>query len=358
MVPAMYHLTLKIDTSGLAYTLPRPSPLPLTRAPLILAISPKVSIILIGYKMSKQLHNTLLTLSPNYQQGVDADDYEVIVIENSSDDNLTAEAVKRLPKNFRYLLRNETAVSPVFAVNEGFDMCRASFICLMIDGARMVSPGIVRTALQAYAVNPNAVVAVPGYHLGQDEQHLVAGKQDQLAYETGLLTSVDWQADGYELFSISTFSGANRQGFLNPIMECNCLFASKANYEAIGYANTDFQLPGGGSINLHMYRSLGMLPGSEFFVLPGEGSFHQYHGGVTTSSYEEREAEIEKHRVQLHSFWPGGFHSLRREATLLGKVAPQSKLFLIKSLQHYEKRSKRLKNSKKDLWPDDTALNG
>ena len=133
---------------------------------------------------------------------------------------------------------------------------------------------------------------------------------------------MDWRGDGYELFGISTFSGANRRGYLQPIMECNCLFASAENFAAIGHANTEFTLPGGGSINLHMYRSLGMLPGTQLFVTPGEGSFHQFHGGVTTSSYAQREAEIEKHRVQLHSYWPGGFHSLRREPKLLGRFAP------------------------------------
>lgn len=318
--------------------------------------NPKVSVIVIAYRMAVQLENTLLTLAPEYQQGVGADDYEVIVLENDSGENLPAEKVAKLPGNFRYVLRQESAVSPVFAVNEGFDLARAPLVCLMIDGARMVSPGIISTALKAYAISSKAVVAVPGYHIGQEEQHLVAGTQDQLAYEQGLLHSVDWRANGYELFGISTFSGANRQGFLNPIMECNCIFASAASYEAIGRANTDFQLPGGGSINLHMYRSLGMLPGSEFFVLPGEGSFHQYHGGVTTSSYEEREAEIEKHRVQLHSYWPGGFHSLRREATLLGKVPHQARSFLQFSLQRNDKRQQRLETKGVDVWPDDTAV--
>ena len=151
-------------------------------------------------------------------------------------------------------------------------------------------------------------------------------------------------------------SGANRRGYLHPIMECNCIFASRESYAAIGSADPQFTLHGGGSVNLHMYRSLGMLPGSEFFVLPGEGSFHQYHGGVTTSSYEEREAEIEKHRVQLHSYWPGGFHSLRREATLLGKVPPQARSFLQFSLQRNEKRQQRLESKGVDVWPDDTAV--
>lgn len=317
--------------------------------------TPKVSVIVVAYRMSRQLQNTLYTLSAAYQEGVAAEDYEVIVMENSSSDNLDPAAIAGLPDNFRYVLRKETAATPVYAVNEAFALCRSPFICLMIDGARMVSPAILSTALKAYSATQNAIVAVPGYHLGQDEQHLVAGVRDLAAEEAELLSSVDWRSNGYELFRVATFSGANRNGYLQPIMECNCLFASAENYASIGYANTDFTLPGGGSINLHMYRSLGMLADTELFVLPGEGSFHQYHGGVTTSSYAEREAEIEKHRVQLHSYWPGGFHSLRRQPTLLGRVGPQAQPFLVRSLQRSQRRIERLRAQGKPCWPDDPA---
>ncbi len=314
---------------------------------------PAVSVILVGFRMPRQLENTLQTLLPAYQRGVTAEDYEVIVIENSSDANLPQEVVASLPPNFRYLLRQEPAVTPVFAVNEAFALARAPLVCLMIDGARMVSPGILATALMAYRGDRGALVAVPGYHLGRDEQHLVESGEDPYAREAELLASVDWRRDGYELFRVATFSGANRRGYLQPIMECNCLFASADNFAAIGHANTDFQLPGGGSINLHMYRSLGMLPDTRLFVLPGEGSFHQYHGGVTTSSYADREAEIERHRVQLHSYWPGGFHSLRREPILLGRVPPQAQPFLAASLERAEIRSRRLQHQGLPLWPDD-----
>ncbi|MEP5567772.1 MAG: glycosyltransferase [Halioglobus sp.] len=318
-----------------------------------LASTPKVTVIVIGYKMAGQLENTLRSLYADYQSGVEEDDYEVIVMENNSVANLPDSVVQNLPSNFRYVLREETAATPVYAVNEAFTLSRAPLICLMIDGARMVSPGIIRSALMANSITPGAIVAVPGYHLGNDEQHMADEVDDPLAREQQLLASVNWQKDGYELFRISTFSGANRRGYLQPIMECNCIFASAENFAAIGYANTDFQLPGGGSINLHMYRSLGMLPDTRLFVTPGEGSFHQYHGGVTTSSYEEREAEIERHRIQLHSYWPDGFHSLRRDPELIGKVPPQAVGFLQQSLEFSEKRSKRLAHQGKPLWPDD-----
>ncbi len=307
--------------------------------------------------MSAQLEKTLQTLAPDFQRGVTANDYEVIVVENSSGDNLPAETLAKLPDNFHYLLRDETAVSPVYAINEAFAMSRAPYICLMIDGARMVSPGIIYNALMAYSISEDALVAVPGYHLGHEEQHLVQGDLNQAEAEIELLASVDWQNNGYELFNISTFSGANTHGYLHPLMECNCMFASAKNYAAIGYADTQFQLHGGGSINLHMYRGLGMLSGTQLFVLPGEGSFHQFHGGVTTSSYAERTEEIERHRVQLHSLWSEGFFSLRRESTLLGRVSPQAKPFLIHSLQRGQKRNKRLISQGKDPWEDDTALN-
>ena len=105
-------------------------------------------------------------------------------MENSSVANLRESFVQSLPSNFRYLLREESAATPVYAVNEAFTLCRAPLVCLMIDGARMVSPGIIQNALMAYAITPGAIVAVPGYHLGNDEQHMVDGVEDQLAFET------------------------------------------------------------------------------------------------------------------------------------------------------------------------------
>ena len=110
-----------------------------------LATIPKISVIVIGYRMSRQLENTLLSLTADYQRGVVADDYEVIVMENSSVDNLSPAAVAALPQNFRYVLREETAATPVYAVNGAFSLCRAPFICLMIrwrqDGESGRDPG-------------------------------------------------------------------------------------------------------------------------------------------------------------------------------------------------------------------------
>ncbi len=316
-------------------------------------MTPKLTIIVIAYNMAAQLERTLHTLRPKYQRGVRARDYEVIVVENRSSDCLPDKVRDQLAPNARYFLREEELQTPVPAINFAFEQARAPFVGLIVDGARMLSPGVVKTSLDAFAISPNAIVAVPGYHLGQREQHLHTDPQQALDEETALLASVKWRQDGYQLFTVSTFSGANRRGYLQPIMECNCVFAATGNFKRIGYADPSFTYPGGGSINLHMYRSLGMLSGTRLFVLPGEGSFHQYHGGVTTSSYEDRQAEIERHRVQLHAKWSEGFHSLRREPELLGEVSRPALPFLQDSLTRCQNRLARREADGLEPWPDD-----
>lgn len=116
----------------------------------------------------------------------------------------------------------------------------------------------------------------------------------------------------------------------------------------------DFQLPGGGSINLHMFRQLGVLPQVEqFFVIPGEGSFHQFHGGITTAQWDDLDEVLETHRKQLHSYWNDDFHSLRREPILLGAVTSHAQRFLKHSAQNAQKRLKRLKTLERKPWPDE-----
>ena len=128
-------------------------------------MKPRLSIIVIVYKMSRQAMNTLYSLSTDYQRNVTADDYEIIVVENHSGFNMNSEAIAQLKGNFRYFLREESSQSPVGAINFGFEQATGTCICLMIDGARMVTPRILEFALQAQQIDPDVLIAVPGYNL-------------------------------------------------------------------------------------------------------------------------------------------------------------------------------------------------
>ncbi|RLA42555.1 MAG: glycosyltransferase family 2 protein [Gammaproteobacteria bacterium] len=317
---------------------------------------PLLSVIVIGYKMPKQLAQTLYTLSTAYQQGVTEQEYEVVVVENTSSEDFDESILPGLGGNFRFFRRDERSHTPVPAINFAFEQCRGQAIGLMIDGARMVTPRVIQYVLMSQRISPDSFTVVPGYHLGEQGQHFNVSNGYDEEVEQQLLDSTNWKDNGYELFSIADISGANPNGYLQPIMECNCMFASASSFERIGFADERFTFRGGGAINLHMFRSLGMLPASKLIVLPGEGSFHQFHGGVTTSEYDGLERERASHRAQLQELWGGEFHSLRREPVLFGAITPLAQDYLAFSVDRSKKRYKRFKARGDRLWEDDNQL--
>lgn len=317
--------------------------------------TPKLSIIVIVHRMRRQAMNTLYSLSPAYQKNISAEDYEVIVVENRSDANLDEQEVRAVLPNGRYFLREESGVSPVHAINAGFTYCRASMIGLMIDGARLLTPRVLEYALMAQRIDTNALVAVPGYNLGPVEHQLAAETGYTEAQEVAALERIDWHNNGYRLFSISSLGGANPTGVINPLLESNCVFASARCFDRIGHADTEFTYAGGGSLNLHLFRSLGMLPETRrYFVLPGEGSFHQLHGGVTTSVRADREQLLKQFAKQVNKRW-GVFSVLKREPILLGAVPSHAQHFLELSSREASVRFNRLDENHTPHWVDDLA---
>jgi hypothetical protein len=147
------------------------------------------------------------------------------------------------------------------------------------------------------------------------------------------------------------------------MQECNCLFTSYKNFEAIGRADERFQLSGGGSINLHIYRSLGLLPHILLIVLPGEGSFHQFHGGITTQqldAQDERQQLLKQFDAQLNAIWQEKSHhdfkALTREPLMLGAVTRWAQPFLHKASELATTRFNRLTQNGKPFWEDDAVF--
>jgi glycosyltransferase involved in cell wall biosynthesis len=323
-----------------------------------LPANPKLSIIVIAYRMQRQAMNTLYSLSAHYQKNISVDDYEVIVVENRSDENLDEHSIRQLLPNSRYFLRDESGVSPVHAINFAFAQCRAQMIALMIDGARLLTPRVLEYALMAQRIDTNALIAVPGYNLGPAEHQHATHHAYTQQQEIASLERIKWKDNGYRLFEISSLGGANPTGVINPLLESNCVFASRTCFEKIGYADTEFTYPGGGSLNLHLFRSLGMLPETNrYFILAGEGSFHQLHGGVTTQAREDREQMLKQFARQVNKRW-GVFSVLKREPILLGAVPSHAQRFLKYSCDEAVVRFKRLDENHTPHWVDDLTRCG
>lgn len=303
--------------------------------------------------MSRQAENTLFTLSARYQRGVGEEDYEIILVENSSDDLLGEARALAMGKNVRYFLRDEPGTSPAPALNFGVMQARAPTVGLIIDGARLVTPRVVLYALAAMRMERHALVVVPGYHLGSDEQHKSPHHDE--AYEQELLASIDWRHNGYLLFEASCPSGANRHGVFHPFMESNCLFCSAESYGQVGGADERFDLPGGGSVNLYLYRRLGLLPESQIVVLAGEGSFHQFHGGVTTTPAADLDAVLAGHRAQLAAILGHPFEAPKREPILLGAVTSWALPALRHSVERGLQRFSRFRAQGTAAWVDDSS---
>jgi hypothetical protein len=300
--------------------------------------------------MPEQAKRTLLSLSAAYQQGVSQTAYEVIVVENSSDRVLGKQDVECHGDNFRYFYREETSRSPVNALNLGVSRARAPHVSIMIDGARMVTPGLVDTMIRAQAIAPVPVISVPGYHLGRTlQQEAVDEGYDERA-DAELLASIAWPADGYRLFDVSCLSGSCANGFFLPYSESNCLGMPTWFYESIGGCDPKFDLPGGGNVNLDLYRRACDDPRATLIVLPGEGSFHQYHGGVTTNSSKksaERQLFMRKLNEQYRSLRGREFKPPRKQAIFFGAVPPEVQRFV----RHSADRAMRKKSGQPLSFP-------
>jgi hypothetical protein len=315
--------------------------------------APKVSILVVIYRMSRQAENTLYSLSAKHQWNVREEDYEIVAVENRSDDVLGEERARAQGGNVRYFLRDEPTQTPVFALNFAFEQSRAPLVGLIIDGARMVTPRVVEHVLMAQKLAPHPLVAVPGYHVGPEEHHKNVTAGYDASVEAGLLEQIDWKNNGYGLFDVSCFSGANDKGFLSPMLESNCIFCTRESFEKIGRADERFLTPGGGSVNIHIYAKLAKLPESKFIVLPGEGSFHQFHGGVTTAEIADREAVLESHRVELRAINGGKFEGVHREPMLLGTVPGEAQEYLKVSAARAAFRHAMCKKLGLAPWPHD-----
>ncbi|MGL4316265.1 MAG: glycosyl transferase, partial [Pseudomonas sp.] len=105
--------------------------------------------------------------------------------------------------------------------------------------------------------------------------------------EAELLKGIDWPRDGYRLFDVAVLSGSCQGGFFRANHESNFIATSLRKWRAIGGVDVRYDDFGGGMANLDVYKRLLEFANTPLYLLYGEGSFHQFHGGVTTGTLKE-----------------------------------------------------------------------
>jgi glycosyltransferase involved in cell wall biosynthesis len=245
---------------------------------------PVLSVIVIVHNMQREARRTLYSLNTIYQTNVKPSDYEVIAIDNGSTKALKSDEICNYGPNFRYYFFATNSASPVDAVNAGVSMAMGKYVAVIVDGARMATPGLVWSTLKTLRTFPEPFVCALSWHLGPDIQGMSMQAGYDQTEEDRLLKSINWPEDGYKLFDISTISPSSKDGFFGGVPpECSWFAMKKASFLKIGGFEKRFQSPGGGFVN-HDFRNRALSNlESQPIVLLGEGVFHQFHGGVATN---------------------------------------------------------------------------
>lgn len=252
-----------------------------------------LSFIVIAFNMTRELPRTLQSLTRAYQRLGDAVDYEVLVIDNGSAEPLAAEVIESFGPEFRSHQLQDPPASPAYALNYGASVARGDILGLLVDGAHLLTPGVLQKALACFRAEQDAVVATRYFYLGPGPQNETILQGYDQAEEDRLLASIQWPKKGYRLFEVGTpliYKDFPVYTWFYKPLESNCLFLTKRQFEVMGGADERFDLPGGGFMNIDLFKRSCEYPGAQPFMLIGEGSFHQVHGGTTTNVNPEEQA--------------------------------------------------------------------
>lgn len=245
--------------------------------------TPRLTVVVNFYNMAREAARTLFSLTPGYQHSLRVEDYEVIAVDNGSTEPLDPAEVTRFGPNFRAVRFSPEAPSPAAALNHGVSLARGDRVMLVIDGARILSPGILDYATRAFRAFDNPFVHTLGMHLGHQVQNESITTGYDRHVEDRLLESVAWRENGYRLFEIATVALSSKQGFFSSLSESNCVALTKAQYRRLGGFDERFCSPGGGLVNLDFFNRALLDPTVDPVMLLGEATFHQVHGGVATN---------------------------------------------------------------------------
>jgi macrocin-O-methyltransferase TylF-like protien/glycosyl transferase family 2 len=263
---------------------------------------PRTSLLVICYNMRREIARTLLSLSVPYQRDVDPDSYEVVLVDNGSAEPPTAADFRDLRLRLRVLSYPRPTPSPVPALNFGLEACRGDLVGVVIDGARMASPGLLWACTRAALLHPRPIVFTQSLSLGYGFQWVLVQQSHDQAAEDRLLASIDWPREGYRLFEIASWPtpDTSERRWVEPFYESNALFMPRALWRETGGYDEAFQSPGGGFASADLLSRASSLPGTQVIAITGEATFHQVHTDSASSSSKDAMAQLKRFSREYH----------------------------------------------------------
>lgn len=243
-----------------------------------------ISIIVNFFNNRREARNTLHSLSARYLRNADNIDYEVIAVDNGSQLPLDEAEVRNFGPQFRYRYFETQSHSPVGALNAMCDEARGEELLIVVDGAHLLSPGILDLANRAFRLYPSPFIATVPFHLGPKSQTISVAEGYNQQVEDGLLQSCGWRTDGYRLYDITGSYAGTSLGWFGCLFESGCFGIRKRDYLSMKGYDERFQSRGGGLANIDIFQRALSRPDIQYVMLLGEGTFHQFHGGVASNA--------------------------------------------------------------------------
>ena len=303
-------------------------------------IEPKISVIIVCYNMSREIVRTVKSFLPPYQIDILPGEVEVIVIDNGSPSPVRRDIIDGWPSDVKYMYIDDAHPSPAGALNHGIRISKSSVVCPVIDGARMASPGLLRAGLKALDYSDRTFVATIGFHLGDEIQQIAVQKGYCQQIEDQLLDRIDWFNSGYRLFEICAPGGSSRCAWFDTISESNAPILKKSLFEEIGGFEERFDFAGGGFVNLDFLTRAQSMEDVDYLLVLGEATFHQFHGGVTTSRHvqlpeEDGVTTYEKYNRQYASIRGERYSHPKRLPILFGEFHPHIAEISLRGLTNF-----------------------
>ena len=147
---------------------------------------PDLSIVVIVHAMNREAPRTLRSLTRSYQKNIEDINYEVLIVDNGSPEPFVLEEGS-LEGKFRLHRILEATKSPANAANLGISMTHGKNICIILDGARMLTPGVVAAGVRALRLHHRAISTPMAWHLGYEHQSISITKGYDAKTEDALL---------------------------------------------------------------------------------------------------------------------------------------------------------------------------
>lgn len=280
-----------------------------------------LSIVVVAFDMEREAPRTIRSLLPPYQQTIAADDIEIIVADNGSTRPMRVEALGA-DTPLRVIRIEDGGWSPCRAVNRAAALATGDHIAVLIDGARMATPGLLSTALKAARTSEGAFVATLGFHLGPKPQQVSTTEGYDRKAEDQLLAAIDWPADGHRLFEISCLGESYRQGVFAAPPETTFFAMRRDRFQALGGFDERFTSLGGGFANYDFFERALEPEDAELILLVGEATFHQLHYGATTQADGIRRRPVAEDARTLLDLYLTEYEQVRGRPYVRGQHAP------------------------------------